>query len=113
EERPVFATPDSFFAVVLASEDETEVRLVHQIIDHLYRGDAELARTTLMAARSALDSELEELAYRWRAGRMADLGYVDFYEALELYRLLDPADVLIGEGSAEGGLSPEPDEGKI
>jgi hypothetical protein len=66
----------------------------------------------LLAAHSALDSELEEMANRWRAGRMADLGYVDFYQALEVYRPLEPSEVAIGEGSADGGRSPEPAEGK-
>jgi len=46
-----------------------------------------------------LDAELEETAYRWRSGRMADLGFVEFYEALEVYRELDPATVRIGEAT--------------
>src|SRR5690606_9147336 len=77
EERPIFATPDTFFAVVLTSERDDDVRVVHQVLDYLYRGDGDLARHVLAAARAGLESELEELAYRWRAGRMADLGYVD------------------------------------
>ena len=36
-------------------------------------------------------AELEEQSYRWRAGRLADLGYVDFYDALDLFRPLEPA----------------------
>ena len=44
-------------------------------------------------------AELEENSYRWRSGRLADLGYVDFYEALDLFRPLDadkvfPRDIL-------------------
>jgi hypothetical protein len=42
--------------------------------------------------------ELEETAFRWRSGRMADLGFVDFYEALEAYRELDPASVHLEPG---------------
>jgi hypothetical protein len=112
EERPTYATPDTFFAVVFTTEREDQIRQVHQIIDYLYRGDHDLARRTLMSARSEIESDLEEMAYRWRAGRMADLGYVDFYEALEVYRPLEPGEVAIGEGSAGGARSPEPTEGR-
>ena len=34
---------------------------------------------------AALKSNLEEDAYRWRTGRMADRGYVDYYDALRIY----------------------------
>ncbi|HEY6476007.1 MAG TPA: DUF6178 family protein, partial [Polyangia bacterium] len=37
---------------------------------------------------------------RWRQGRMSDLGFADYYEALEVYRELDPAAVKIGDGAA-------------
>ena len=51
----------------------------------------------IMSAKWELASDLEEHAYRWRQGRMADLGYVDFYEALSIYRWLDPASVKLDE----------------
>jgi hypothetical protein len=54
-----------------------------------------------MAARSEPVAELEEQSYRWRSGRMADLGYVDFYEALEVFRPLDPDKVFDEERGAE------------
>jgi hypothetical protein len=72
-------------------------RAVIRIVDGLYRADRNLARRLLVGARAELDSELEELAYRWRQGRMADLGFQDYYDALEVYRELDPASVHIGE----------------
>jgi hypothetical protein len=34
--------------------------------------------------------ETAEGAYRFRSGRMADLGYIEYYEALKVYLLLDP-----------------------
>jgi len=34
---------------------------------------------------AALKTNLEEDAYRWRTGRMADRGYVDYYDALRIY----------------------------
>jgi hypothetical protein len=72
-------------------------RAVIRVVDGLYRADKDLARRLLVGARAELDSELEELAYRWRQGRMADLGFADYYDALEVYRELDPASVRLGE----------------
>jgi hypothetical protein len=79
------------------SEPPPSARAVIRILDGLYRADMNLARRILVGARAELDSELEELAYRWREGRMEDLGFADYYEALEIYRELDPASVRIGE----------------
>ena len=97
----VYKTPDTFFYVEVVSEDDDDARLVIELLEDLYRADAQLARHTLMAARSEPPTELEEMSYRWRSGRMADLGYVDYYEALEIYRPLPAERVAIGENTAE------------
>ncbi len=101
EERPTFTTPDTFFAIALTVEDDQTQRLIQRLVEDLYRSDMELARHTIMAARSEPAAELEEMSYRWRSGRMADLGYVDFYEALEVFRPIDSASVSIGEGTED------------
>jgi hypothetical protein len=114
----LYPTPDGLFVLDVtgvpgdaAADDEsgesartqeagpmtTSARAIVRIVDALYRADRTLARRLLVGARSELDSELEELAYRWRQGRMEDLGFQDYYEALEVYRELDPASVRIGE----------------
>lgn len=95
-----YPTPDTFFLLDVLPAGE-HGKHVERLVDWLYRADIDLARRTLMAARAEMDSDLEEHAYRWRSGRMADLGYVDYYEALEVYRWLDPASVRLGEGTAE------------
>lgn len=99
-ERAIMATPDRFFMLELPEDDES-ARLVQQLVEDLYRADANMARHTIMAARSEPPAELEELSYRWRAGRLADLGYVDFFEALDLFRPLDAESVAIGEGTQD------------
>lgn len=107
-ENPILTTPDTYFAIELISGDEDSDTLVTRLIEDLYRADpgGALARRTLMAARSEPPAELEEMSHRWRAGRMADLGYVDFYEALEIFRPLDPASVAVGEGSEDRFSAP-------
>jgi Family of unknown function (DUF6178) len=111
-----YPTPDSFFVLDVIGFGTDEVAgvpgappgleddvppgsalSVMRIVDSLYRADKDFARRLLVGARAELDSELEELAFRWRQGRMADLGFADHYEALEVYRELDPASVRLGE----------------
>src|SRR5215510_10325803 len=100
EERPLYQTPDGFFAIALTGDDDTQ-RLTHEILDELYRADADLARHTIMAARSEPGTELEEMSYRWRKGRMADQGFVDFFEALDIFQPLEPDKIHVGEGTHE------------
>jgi hypothetical protein len=97
-EAEIMPTPDSFFLLELTGDDDSR-RLIMRVVEDLYRADPELARHTIQSARSEPPAELEEQSYRWRSGRLADMGYVDFYDALELFRPLDPAHVQIGEGT--------------
>jgi hypothetical protein len=99
-EGQIIATVDTFFMLELLGDDDSQ-RFVMRLIDDLYRADGGLARHTIMSARSEPPAELEENSYRWRSGRLADLGYVDFYDALDLFRPLEPAQVQIGEGSQD------------
>ncbi|HET6611291.1 MAG TPA: DUF6178 family protein [Kofleriaceae bacterium] len=100
EALPVVRTPDTFFAVRITTEDAATQAILMRLIDFLYRGDMQVARHTLMAARSEPQSQLEEMSYRWRSGRLADLGYVEHYAALSIYELLDPEAIQVGENSA-------------
>jgi Family of unknown function (DUF6178) len=105
-EGTFFPTPDGFFVLdvragVVAEDGADPARALIQIVDALYRADKNAARRILVGARSELDSELEESAYRWRQARMADLGFADYYEALEVYRELDPASVRLGERESD------------
>ncbi|HEY5951867.1 MAG TPA: DUF6178 family protein, partial [Kofleriaceae bacterium] len=102
-DEPIMPTPDRFFLLELKGDEDTQ-RLTQRIVEDLYRADPDLARHTIMAARSEPPAELEEMSYRWRSGRLADLGYVDFYEALDLFRPLTADQVHIGEGSQERPL---------
>jgi hypothetical protein len=105
-EGTLYPTPDRLFVLDVlpmrapesAGPDDNgdRARVVIRIVDMLYRTDMNLARRILVGARAESDAELEEMAYRWRQARMADLGFADYYEALEVYRELDPASVQIG-----------------
>ena len=79
------------------------------------RSTGSIATTSSSAAASSWPPsgssprDLEEHAWRWRQGRMADLGYVDFYEALSIYRYLDPASVKLDEGTFVGAAARDAD----
>jgi hypothetical protein len=93
-----YPTPDRFFLLDILPGGE-EGKALERALDWLYRWDLERARQMVMSAKWELGSDLEEHAYRWRQGRMADLGYVDFYEALSIYQYLDPTSVKLDEHS--------------
>jgi Family of unknown function (DUF6178) len=96
DETPMMATSDGFFVLKLLG-DEAAQRLTQQLVEDLYRADANLARHTILGARSEPAADLEEMSYRWRNGRLADLGYIDFYDALELFHPLDAEQVGAGQ----------------
>lgn len=101
EEEPegqLFKTPDGFFMIEATGGPDAQ-RVTLALIEALYSADLVHARRVLVALNAELDSDLEEQAYRWRAGRLADLGFVDYYEALEVYAPLDPATVEVGEAT--------------
>lgn len=103
EEEPqglLFKTPDGFFMIDALGTPE-EQRVTHALLVAIYNTDLNFARRVLVSLQAELDSELEEQALRWRSGRLADLGFVDYYEALEVFAPLDPASVKIGEARGQ------------
>jgi hypothetical protein len=98
-EGALWNTPDRLFALDILGEPD-QVRVTQRLVDSLYRYSPVMMRRLLVGVRAENDAELEETAYRWRSGRMADLGFVDFHEALAVYQEIDPASVSIDAGPA-------------
>ncbi len=106
QEMAPYTTPDTFFEVLPKApepdpdtgeidpgwEPESDPRfpMITRLLDKLYRVDPDYGRAIVMEAASSTTSELEELAYRWRSGRLADLGYEPYADALEILQFLDP-----------------------
>ncbi len=107
DDRALYITVDRFFGVRLTGSDDDD-RLVVQLIDDLYRADSDLARNTLQAARSELGAELEEEAYRWRCARLADAGYPELGEALNIYRSLEPGAIVLPDETPVVAAAAEP-----
>jgi hypothetical protein len=95
-EGVLWDSPDRLFTLEFVGEED-QVRVTQRLADSLYRYSPVMMRRLLVGMRAEDDAELEETAYRWRSGRMADLGFVDFYEALIAFQELDPTSVRIGE----------------
>jgi hypothetical protein len=94
-EGVLWPSPDRLFAIDLLG-DSDRVRVTQRLLDSLYRYSPSMMRKLLVGVRAESDAELEDTALRWRAGRMADLGFIDYVEALGVYQEIDVAKVRIG-----------------
>lgn len=83
----VYETPDGFYLVAVP-DTETGHRAIH-VLDRVYSDDLETGKALVDSLRGALGSMIEEDLLRWRAGRLADLGFVPWEEAMKLLRPLD------------------------
>ncbi len=77
-------TPDNRLCICFPESAPRDMP-VKLFLDMLIRENPAYCINLLVFASAAVDSVLEEQAYRWRSGRMADRGYVDYYEALAIY----------------------------
>ena len=82
--------------------DGADYIAVRRLLDDLYEKDPFMAGRILSAVRWELDSDLSESALRWRDGRLADLGYPTFEEAISWFAR--PA----SRGDAPAGLPDRP-----
>jgi hypothetical protein len=77
-------TQDRRICIVFPESSERDLP-VKVFLDGLMREDPDHCYNLLVFTGAALDAELEETAFRWRQGRLADLGFVDPIEALGIY----------------------------
>lgn len=70
-------------------------RLVGTFIDVIYRNDHDLYTALMTGIQSELESELEELCWQFRTGRLQDHGFPALEEALSIYAWSDPADFVL------------------
>lgn len=85
-------TPDNQMCVVFPDPGPRDLP-VKVFLDVLMRTAPEYCYNLMVFSSAALDSVLQEDAYRWRSGRMADRGYVDYYDALPVYTAPRPDEI--------------------
>jgi hypothetical protein len=82
-----YETPDGSF--VLGVPDDEVGRQAVRVIDRVYSDSLSAGARLVRSISSALVSALEEDLLRWRSGRLAELGFVEWEEAMRLFRPLD------------------------
>ncbi|MDD2338122.1 MAG: DUF6178 family protein, partial [Geobacteraceae bacterium] len=80
---------DMFF---ISFRDEKQGPLMGRFIDSIYHHDHDLYLRLMQGTKNEIDSEQEELCYRFRSGRLSDLGFPEWEHALEIYRYVTPED---------------------
>jgi hypothetical protein len=84
EGRGSLVTPDGEFLIVLPGDME-KARLFHQLILKVYETDPDTARNWLHSSQMRTSIELEEEAYQNRRRRIEDMGFQDYFDAIEIY----------------------------
>jgi hypothetical protein len=92
---PLF-TLDQYYYIHFKGKGAREI--FQPFLEIFYRANFMGFRRLMDSLLVELESELEETGYRLRNARLADYGFPDFEEALEIYRFLNP-DSLRGEES--------------
>ena len=91
EDQLVLQSPDNLYLVEIVEPDSLNGQLSQRFIAHLFKEEVpDVCRRILASTRLEIPAELEEEAYRYRRGRLADLGFVEHHEAIEAYAFLDP-----------------------
>ena len=83
-EHSTFVTPDGMYLVELP-EDAEKARLYHQLIIRMYQLDQTYVLHLFIQAGLATSIELEEKAYQERRRRVEDMGFQDYFDAMEIY----------------------------
>ena len=92
-DREAVVTPDGGFLVGLPRNPEM-ARITRELLTRLYQLDADWIRMILLQARMRTVTELEEDAYQSRRRRIEDLGFQDYFDAIEIYSPLKLTDTL-------------------
>lgn len=115
-------TPDGAFLVAVPDNDLG--RSAVQVLERVYADDLQAGRRLALSLRGAMGGQIEEDLLRWRSGRLADLGFVEWEEAMKLLRPLDlkmareaapaaPTVVSVGEGDAALAAFPSAQAGVL
>lgn len=70
-----------------------DYNLLRQLFDLMFAKDPDMFFALTGNLGTNPPAELEEMAYRWRTGRLADRGWPDLDEALQMYQPAEPEQV--------------------
>ncbi|MBV1862304.1 MAG: hypothetical protein KUG77_28045 [Nannocystaceae bacterium] len=87
DELRTWDSPDGFFVVGVSDDDFGQQALA--TIELIYQDNLDEGRKLLLSIQSGMHSQIEEDLRRWREGRLADLGFVAWEEAMKLFTPFD------------------------
>ncbi len=93
---PPFTLDNYFFIDFWIPSAEEYIK---EFLDCIFRYDSNYYTKIVQALSTGWLVEYEDLAYKWRSARLADHGFPDIEEAMDIYSLFNPA--LIRTGEAE------------
>jgi hypothetical protein len=93
EEGETFTTPDQQYLLVMP-ENPDLARLLRALISRLYGLDAAWTRLRMESARFRTPVELTETGYENRTRRAEEMGFPQYYQAIEIYAPILPEEVL-------------------
>jgi hypothetical protein len=70
--------------------NDKHARLIGTFLDIIFRNDRALYLDFMEGCRAAVKDEIEDLCYQFRSGRLADLGFPSYEQAIEIYSPLPP-----------------------
>ncbi len=84
-ERQILLTPDSKYALILRTDDPETREMLFQFLNRMSAGDIDHLRRMLETLKWEQKSDLEEFAYNVKKGRLEEMGFVDYHDAIGLY----------------------------
>ena len=85
---PPFTLDNSYFIDFKIPAVEEEVK---EFLDCIFRYDSNYYMKLVQLLATGWLPEYEDTAYKWRSARLADHGFPDFDEAMDIYSLFNPA----------------------
>lgn len=84
EGREVLMSPDGFFLIGLPRHSE-KARLLREVLIRLYQLEPDVAAALLNHSRFGTPLAFEEDAYQNRRRRIEDMGFQDYFDAIDIY----------------------------
>jgi hypothetical protein len=86
-------SPDSKYILILKTESPDAREALYQWLNRLSAASLDVMRRHLESCKWEQISDLEEHGYEVKRGRLEDMGFVDYHEALRLYARGNAADL--------------------
>ena len=86
-------TPDKNYLIILPQNSE-ESRLLRALIIRLYELEPAYVAILFESSATRTSIEIEEVAYQYRKSRVEEMGFQDYFEAIDIYTFFPPDEPL-------------------